>query len=393
MKSMMKIVGLAFLMIVVLIMLPSLFESNNNENWQVKQAVSGHMTFRNNAGVYWQGMGKITTYPKVQNVYFSTDVLDGGEVDSTDAVKNVRFVDGGKALDISGILVFKYDLNDNFKLIVHTDNSNAENFGYKVRQHLTECIMNTASFMKSEEVYAERRAEFSTLVQKQLMDGIYATKTVYRQIKGKDGNTMEEKVVELKFDDDNNPIVAKKSPIAPYGISVVQLSIKEINFDQVVEDLINKKKDAEKAKQDRVTAEEQGKAKIAEAEAKELVVKIQAVTQAEKEKEVAILNAQKEYEMSVLTRQKKEEDSKALLVFEKAQAEANKLKVSAGLTPQERAQFEIDKADKVSKNIGQAIANAKWPTVMSFGTNSGVNDPMTAVGINQMMQVVDKLGK
>lgn len=52
-------------------------------------------------------------------------------------------------------------------------------------------------------------------------------------------------------------------------------------------------------------------------------------------------------------------ESDQMLVREKAQAEANRLKVAAGLTPQEKAQIQRD----IAIGVAQNLANMKLPQV------------------------------
>ena len=110
---------------------------------------------------------------------------------------------------------------------------------------------------------------------------------------------------------------------------------------------------AETAKQKAITAKAEGDARIAEAKATQEVQKMTEVTMAEKEKAVAILNAEKEKEVARLEALKAQEVAKKIKAEGEAEAAANRAKVSAGLTPQERLEGEIqmnkDKWDAISK--------------------------------------------
>src|SRR6187402_3032671 len=104
---------------------------------------------------------------------------------------------------------------------------------------------------------------------------------------------------------------------------------------------------SKKAEQDAITTELQGKAAAAKAKWEQEVIKAQAITQAQQEKEVAALNA----ETALLSSQKIKTEADA-------QAYANSKLVSAGLTPQERAQF--DKDTKIG--VAEALAKITLPT-------------------------------
>ena len=116
---------------------------------------------------------------------------------------------------------------------------------------------------------------------------------------------------------------------------------------------------AETAKQKAITAEAEGKAKIAEAKAAQEVQKMTEVTQAEKERDVAILNAEREKEVARLNALKAIEDAKRIRAEGEAEAAANRAKVMAGLTPQEKIEAEI----KMNKDKWDAISQIKVPIV------------------------------
>lgn len=83
-------------------------------------------------------------------------------------------------------------------------------------------------------------------------------------------------------------------------------------------------------------------------------------------------------------------EKKRIIAEGQAQAEANRLKVQAGLTPQERAEWDY----KTTVGVAQALANSnvQWvPSVMMGGAN-GTN-AMDAVGLNMLLDVVNKMNK
>lgn len=125
--------------------------------------------------------------------------------------------------------------------------------------------------------------------------------------------------------------------------------------------------------------EEQGKAAAAKAKWEQ-----------EKEKALAVTKAEQEREVSRLAAEKAEFEKKRIIAEGQAQAEANRLKVQAGLTPQERAEWDY----KTTVGVAQALADSKvqWvPSVMMGGAN-GTN-AMDAVGLNMLLDVVNKMNK
>jgi len=377
--------------IVVLVSLSSLFETNMAGYYQVKQAaVSGEMSIRSTPGVYWQGFGEIYTYQISDMNYFSKHDEDGGSGIEAAPIK-VRFNDGGTA-EISGSIKFKLSLKEGDSLALHRDFK-----GYHavqqdlVRQVVTEALMQTATFMKAEESYSTRRSEFTALAERQVKEGIYETTSQEYKRKDAEGNEFIERIVNVKTDKDGKYVVRKPSPFQRYSIEILQFVIKDIDFDETIDKLIAKKKEAEqqkvvaranaeRAKQDAITAAEQGKADVAKAKAAELVEKIKAVTVAEKNYEVAKFN-----------RLKADEEAKARLIKGKADAEANRLLVSAGLTPLEKATI----AKETSIGVAAELAKLKFPDnwVIAGGsskTGEGPN-PFTALGLNSFYDLTKKM--
>jgi hypothetical protein len=89
-----------------------------------------------------------------------------------------------------------------------------------------------------------------------------------------------------------------------------------------------------------------------------------------------------------LNKLKAKEDSEAQLIRKRAEADANRLLVNAGLTPQERAEYKM----KTSIGIAEKMANIKFPKLMIFGSgNNGTMNPFDAVGLESFMKIADKL--
>lgn len=145
--------------------------------------------------------------------------------------------------------------------------------------------------------------------------------------------------------------------------------------------VITAKTQALEAQQKAITIEEQGKARAAEAKWAQEQEKAVAVTRAEQEREVARLAAEKA-----------EFEKKKIIAQGQAEAEANRLKVIAGLTPQERAEWDY----KTAVGIAEALANSQvsWvPTIMVDGNSNGNTSAMDAVGFNMMLDVVKKVNE
>jgi regulator of protease activity HflC (stomatin/prohibitin superfamily) len=368
-----------------------LVETNNAGYYQIKQAaVTGNMTVIDQPGSYLRLFGDVTTYHVSDMHYFSKSKIDGGDGDEAAPIK-VRFNDGGTA-DVSGAIKFRLPTDPVKRLRLHQDFKSYESFKHDlIRQTVSEAMMQTATLMKAEESYSTRRSEFTSLVEDQVKSGIYETQS--REIKSADadGNERVDVEVFVKRDQAGQPVIRKVSPLAQYGVDVVSFTIKEIDFDATIDALIQKKKEAEqqkvvaranaeKAKQDAITAREQGNARIATEKANQDVEKI---------KEVTI--AQKEFEVSQLKRKQAEQDAAAEITNGKALAEVNRLKVQAGLTPLEKATI----AKETAIGVAHELSQLQLPNMMVMGGEGkgGPADPFTAIGIENLMRINDRLAK
>lgn len=108
----------------------------------------------------------------------------------------------------------------------------------------------------------------------------------------------------------------------------------------------------------------------------------------EREKAVAVTKAEQEREVSKLAAEKAEFDKRKIIAEGQAEAEANRLKVSAGLTPQERAEWEY----KTKVGIAAELAKTEWPKVIVGGGNGTIN-PLEIVGVERWYDLATKMSK
>lgn len=193
--------------------------------------------------------------------------------------------------------------------------------------------------------------------------------------------------------DSNSPGGYKRqenSPFSQYGITCGLVSITDIKYDKATQSQIDAQKQANlavitaktqatKAMQDAITIEEKGKAEAAQARWEQEKLKAVAVTKAEQEKEVSRLAAEKA-----------KFDKEKIIAEGQAEAEANRLKVQAGLTPQEKAEWDY----KTAVGVAQALADSKvqWvPSVMMGNGNGNGNSAMDAVGLKMLLDVTKSI--
>ncbi|MCG3205638.1 MAG: hypothetical protein KCHDKBKB_02360 [Elusimicrobia bacterium] len=372
--------GVVFFVVVALS--GQLFETVQAGNYAIKQAaVSGKMTAFTASGMFFQGFGDVFKYKAADILYFSKHEDEGREVD--EAVE-VRFNDGATAT-VTGNVRFELPNNPEQLIEIHRK---FRSYGSLVKDTLKqvvgESVILTAALMSAEESYTTKRAEFSQMAYDQVKNGVYLTEADDIETKDtKTGETTKRQVVRIQRGEDKNPL-RKESVLEQYGIRVTQFVIKEIDYQKEVHNTINSKQDAlmktvqakaeaEKAQQDRLTAEEVGKKNVAVAKYEQEVEKAKAITAAEKELAVAELN-------------KKAAEQYKLTQILKAEGDAEyrrKIMLADGaLEKKLNAYIETQKA------WADAMANMKQPVVPnvvsgggSGGTGNSVVNMMELMGI------------
>ena len=214
-----KKVGILFtagiLAIFLFIVSFSIFQNVQGGEIHVKQAaITGKLTVHTQEGVYPQMFGKITTYYRTHETYLSTDLIDGGEADNTDATQ-VRFGDGGTAA-VSSVTQWRLPLTEEALIKIHRNYRSFGSLSTQIRQWIIEVEKQTASTFKADETYSTRRGEFSQLISDQISHGLYVTETKEVETPtnevDKDGKPImgSSTRVIIKRDKDGKPILSKK---------------------------------------------------------------------------------------------------------------------------------------------------------------------------------------
>lgn len=369
-------VALGIFVLIALTLASELIEVNHAGYVQIKQsAVDGNMDVVMTPGMYPRMFSAINEY-KISDVYDFND--------KNDAI-TVRFNDAATAT-ITGQIKYRLPMAKDKLLQIHQDfRSYAAVQSDLVRQVVAAALKQTATLFRAEEVYSTRRSDFINLVNDQIRDGIYATTYAEAYVKDEDGNQSIKRTVSVKLDATGKPSVSEESTFRRYNIEVIQLVINDVEFDEKTNDLIKARKEAEqqrvvakanaeRAKQDALTAEAEGRANVARAEAEANVIK-----------EKAVVAAQQETEVSHQRALQAEQDKLATISKGEADAEAATLKVKAGLSPLDKANIEKDTAIGVAHELAQ-IQLPRLMVMGGAGTGGAVN-PFEAVGLESFIRI------
>ena len=376
---------IAVLAVVFLCCIGSLVEDVDNDKIVVNQVpITGTMNVWSQPGMYAQKFGNTTVYDKAEQLWFGT----GGNGQPIP----VTFNDASNG-KIYGSLRVKLPTDDEHMLRIQTDYHGMDRLmNDLVRQTVTKVTYASGTLMSAYESVAEKKNDLIYYITDQLNNGVY--KTYVRKIEVTDPITGERKTQNIATLIEDSTAAggykrSENSPFAYYGIEISQVSVSEIAYDEKVKQQIAQQQEANMliqtskakaaaAQQEAIRAEEEGKARAA-----------QAKWEQEKVKAVEVTKAEQEYEVARLAALKANEEKKKIIAEGQAQAEANRLKVAAGLTPQERAEWDY----KTRVGVAEAVAKVKLPTVVMGGNGNNGNQTMDIMSLKFATDLVEKLSK
>jgi hypothetical protein len=388
-KKIVMISVAAIVLIVALCCIGSLAEDVDNKNIVVNQVpITGEMEVWSQPGLYAQWFGHTTTYYKTEQLWFGAQ----GQGDPIPVIFN----DASDGL-IYGSLRVKLPTDREHMLRIQTDYNGMDRLmNDLVRPTVTKVVYASGPLMSAFESYAEKKNDLIEYITDQLNNGVYKTTT--KKVETIDPLTGEKKTVNVAslIEDEDSPGGYKrseKSPFAYYGITIGsddggQVSVSKIAYSDKVNAQIAQQQEANMliqtskakaaaAQQEAIRAEEEGKASAAKAKWEQEKIKATEVTKAEQNREVSRLAAEKA-----------EFDKKRIIAEGEAEAAANRAKVAAGLTPQERAEWEY----KTKVGVAEAVAKVSLPKIVMGGAQGG-NQAMDIMSLKFATDLVDKLSK
>lgn len=315
--------------------------------------------------------------------------------DSKDGIYNRlahqwEFADAIKA-DIATSVIIGVSLDDEEKFLSMADKNRSEGklITGRVLPNIDAALKNTAKLMDAQEYISGNASTFDQYFRDQLQNGMYQVEeyfekesipevigdtTVVRTIQATKTRSSRQKKYRIKRDSQGNIIRSKSNTLKQYGITIYQANVTGIDWEQSFDKRLDLQKDeVAKTQLEKQEAERQfytAKKEIAKGEA------VKASERARLEKEQIKLTIAAETEAKVAEqnvivekRQLEVEKYKAQSVKVAADAEyyKNSRLVSAGLTPQERAEWEYKTAIGVAKELKEL----KLPATYIEGQSSG----------------------
>lgn len=361
------------LAVLLVILTPFVVEDLDASEVMVLQSVTGNLTAYTDPGPKLQLFGTVTKYPRQRAYVF-------GNEDGNDTSIKLQFNDGGTAT-LHGSVNWEMPLDGPSILKIHKAFGSAD----AVEKRAVVKMMDAATYlagplMSSIESAGERRAELVNVINDQAERGVYVTR-VNTVIK-KDDLTKEEKttnITEIQRNQDGTPKRQQGSILAEFNIRLQPISIKLLDYDDVVKKQIKDRQQsttavqlaiaqALKAEQDAITAEKNGMATAAQAKWKQETIKAQQVTEAEQKRDVA-----------KLAKEEAEFYKQQQVLIGQGDAERKRLVMAAdgALDPKLKAYIDVNKvwADAFSKFQGNMVPT----TVM------GASGSQTAAGNAQAL--------
>lgn len=416
-----KLIALGVLLFTVILAVTMTAGVNSAGYRTVVQWPNGNLFVKFEPGLYFKFFGSATEYPDVVTFDFDrqgkvcgpVDVVATGnfdekgepiyreEPDASDGV-TVRYQDGGIGT-ICGQGRFALPGNEDAMLAIHKEFRSTDGILSRLFQPTTvERINLTAGLMSSEEAYTVKRGEFAEWARDQIQNGKY--KTTLQEKVAKDESLGTDEVVMKEF-----PVIEYKDGLPiylsndfkPYGIRLSGFQITDWGFEaRTVQQIAAKRKatmaiitakaEAERAKQDAITAEAEGEKNVTVAKFEKEVEKQRAVVVAQQQKEVAeIAAAQK---VAVAEQAKLEQEQNKFAMAEYKQAETLR---GEGDAAYKRAVIEADNAlaqklatyETVMGKFAEEFGKQKWVPEVMFNNGQGG----TTEGSNAASQLIEML--
>ena len=359
----------------------------------VENPITGNTTVQFDQGWYIKGFfSNTTTYPDVNTIMYSDKEVDAEDISSMNPSLEVRFSDAAKA-QAEATVKFRLPSSEEEMLLIHRDNRNSSKLVETVLEKFAgECINYAAQLMESETHYSGGKSKMAEDFQSQLEHGQYIIVTKAEYIKDSVSNTSRKITKTDVRRDANNIPIRKKSNLTQYGITVVSATIDNIDYIELIDNKLKAKIEASTresiAKQEAITAEQEaitalrkGEQLLAETRATEESAKLQSVIRAEKEAAVAKENLKRD-----------ELNAKAQLAIKRAQAEGDRLKVNAGLSPLERATIEKETAIGVAKALA-GPNGIVFPKIVAGGNGAGGSGALQTLELKMLNDLANDMSR
>ncbi|WP_420320004.1 cell envelope integrity protein TolA [Flagellimonas sp.] len=310
------------------------------------------------------------------------------EYANVDAAKYWAFSDAVKAR-IATSVVISINTEDESQFLSVADRNKTEKnlIRSRIIPNIDQSIKNTCKLMDAQDYISGQASDFDRYFKDQLENGMYVLEEYFyneqKDIIG-DSSTVrtvvnkesKQKRFRIKFKD-GQPIREAGNSLKAYGLTVVQAVVTEIDWETTFDKRLQlqkeevaqtqlEKQQAERefyrAQKEKARGEAEKAAERARLEKEQIQKTIAAETEA-KVAEFNLVKEKKQFEVEKFKAQSKK-------VAADAEAYQNAKLVSAGLTPQERAEWDY----KTSVGVARELKDLRLPEIFIEGSDSKNSD-------------------
>lgn len=278
---------------VAILSMPFLIENLDASDIMVVQSpITGDLTVHTDPGWKWQGFGTVTKYPRRKEYKFTPDKTTADGL-------SVRFYDGGHAT-LYGSVSWQMPLDAKTIINIHKEFRGPEGVeSQAIRRSMESAVYFSGPTMSSLESAAGRRTELLSIINDQMLNGVY--KTMSKTVEHTDPVTNQKRMVtamEIVMGADGQPVRSQESYVKAFGVKMLPLTVSQMKYDDVVEKQIRDQQsatnavqvaiaNAKKAQQDTITTEEQGRAAAAKAKWEQETINAKVIAEAQQKVTVA----------------------------------------------------------------------------------------------------------
>ena len=326
-----------------------------------------------------------------------------------DAARHWEFNDAVKGKIATSVVISISTGDDNQFLSVADRNKTEKNMiRSRIVPNIDQSIKNTCKLMAAQDYISGQAADFDRYFQDQLENGMYVLEeyidnespdiigdsTVVRTVVNKESR---QKRFRIKYQN-GNPVRVDGNSLRSYGLTVVQAVVTEIDWETAFDKRLQlqkeevaqtqlEKQQAERefyrAQKEKAKGEAEKAAERARLEKEQIQQTIAAETQA-KVAEFNLIEEKKLYEVAIFK-------AKTRKTLADAQAYENTKLVSAGLTPQERAEWNYKTAVGVASELKSLSLPSTYIESGSSSTNNGnLLEALIGAELAKKMVVTDK---
>ena len=335
------------------------------------------------------------------------DLGDQSKYAYINAARQWEFNDAVKGRIATSIVISINTTDDSQFLSVADRNKTEKNLiRSRIIPNIDQSIKNTCKLMAAQDYISGQAADFDRFFQDQLENGMYVLEELQEDERGDIiGDSLvirtvvnkesRQKRFTIKRDKAGEPVRVNGNSLGSYGLTVVQAVVNDIDWEETFDKRLQLQKEEvaqtqlekQQAEREFYRAQKEkakGEADKAKERARLEKEQIQQTISAETEAKVAefnLIKEKKQYEVEVFK-------AKSKKVAADAQYYENAKLVLAGLTPQERAEWEF----KTAVGVAAELKMLQLPTTYIEGSsgNSGSNLLESLIGAELAKNMIPK---